>query len=162
MIGNRKTTADVKHVLCTYIGNDILLAYFIYWFKSNLDRNTMHPKFDLTEVRTHDLQIMDSIFHVLTFGVMYYHALFYARKSNIGPQIKWAVSLVVADGHLIFLRGLCAYVWVNMLTLSPPKVFWAFYSWDHFKADHLADLSHLHTTKYVRKQTKKMLISLVF
>ena len=24
----------------------------------------MHPKFDLTEVQTHDLQIMDSTFHV--------------------------------------------------------------------------------------------------
>ena len=34
-----------------------------FWFKDDLDRNMTHPKFDLTEVWTHDLQIMKSIFH---------------------------------------------------------------------------------------------------
>ena len=36
--------------------------------------------------------------------------------SNIRLQAIWAVSLVIADGHLIFLRGMSGYVWVNMLT----------------------------------------------
>ena len=30
----------------------------------------------------------------------------------------WTVNLVTADGNLIFLRCLCEYVWVNILTLS--------------------------------------------
>ena len=34
-------------------------------FKYDLDKSTTHPKFNLTGVWTHDLQIMDSIFHVL-------------------------------------------------------------------------------------------------
>ena len=36
--------------------------------------------------------------------------------------IKWAVSLVIL--HMvtsIFLRGLCGYIWVNILTLSPQR-----------------------------------------
>ena len=37
-------------------------------------------------------------------------------------QVKWAVNLVIADDHFIFLRGLCGHVWVNILTLSPLKV----------------------------------------
>ena len=43
-------------------------------------------------------------------------------RSDIRLHVKWAVSLVIADGWLIFLRGLCGYVWVNILTLSPPRV----------------------------------------
>ena len=30
----------------------------------DLDRSAAHTKFDLTEVRTHDLQIIDSICHI--------------------------------------------------------------------------------------------------
>ena len=30
--------------------------------------------------------------------------------------------MVVVDGHLIFLRGLCGHVWVNMHTLSPLSI----------------------------------------
>ena len=41
--------------------------------------------------------------------------------SDITPHKKLAVSLVIAHGHLIFLRGLCGYVWVNILTLSSPR-----------------------------------------
>ena len=26
------------------------------------------------------------------------------------------------DGHLIFLRGLCGYIWINILTLLPLRV----------------------------------------
>ena len=44
---------------------------------------------------------------------------FYHLKS---PEIKWAANLVIADDPLIFLRGLCGYVWVTILTLSPPRV----------------------------------------
>ena len=41
-------------------------------------------------------------------------------RSDIRPHIKWAVSLVIL--HMvtsIFLHGLCGYIWVNILTLSP-------------------------------------------
>ena len=34
------------------------------WFKYNLDRSTLQPKFHLTRVRTLDLQIMDSTLDV--------------------------------------------------------------------------------------------------
>ena len=48
-------------------------------------------------------------------------------RSDIRPHIKWAVSLVIL--HMItsiFLRALCGYIWVNILTLSPRggKVSW--------------------------------------
>ena len=41
-------------------------------------------------------------------------------RSDIRPHIKWAVSLVIL--HMvtsIFLRALCGYIWVTILTLSP-------------------------------------------
>ena len=41
-------------------------------------------------------------------------------RSDIKPHIKWAVSLVIL--HMItsiFLRAVCGYIWVNILTLSP-------------------------------------------
>ena len=44
-------------------------------------------------------------------------------KSDIRPHIKWAISLVIL--HMvtsIYLWGLCGYVWVNILTLSPQRV----------------------------------------
>ena len=44
------------------------------------------------------------------------------RRSDIRPHIKWAVSLVIL--HMvtsIFLQGLCGYIWVNILTLSPRR-----------------------------------------
>ena len=57
---------------------------------------------------------------------MYDHAFFrnlQITRSDIRPHIKWAaVSLVIVNGHLIFLRGLCGYVWVNILILSSPRV----------------------------------------
>ena len=60
---------------------------------------------------------------LMTFGVMYDHT-FYKQvqisRSDIRPHIKWAVSLVIL--HMItsiFLRALCGYIWVNILTLSP-------------------------------------------
>ena len=43
-------------------------------------------------------------------------------RSDIRPHIKWAVSLVIL--HMVtsvFLRGLCGYIWVNILTLSPQR-----------------------------------------
>ena len=55
---------------------------------------------------------------------MYDHTFKYKQvqisRSDIRPHIKWAVSLVIL--HMvtsIFLRALCGYVWVNILTLSP-------------------------------------------
>ena len=44
-------------------------------------------------------------------------------RSDMRPHIKWAVSLVIF--HMItsiFLRALCGYIWVNILTLSPRGV----------------------------------------
>ena len=56
---------------------------------------------------------------------MYDH-IFYKQvqisRSDIRPHIKWAVSLVIL--HMvtsIFLQGLCGYIWVNILTLSPQR-----------------------------------------
>ena len=43
-------------------------------------------------------------------------------RSDIRPHIKWAVNLVIL--HMvtsIFLQGLCGYIWVNILTLSPRR-----------------------------------------
>ena len=53
---------------------------------------------------------------VRTFGAMYGHT-FQITRSDIRPYKKWAVSLVHMV-TLIFLRGLCGYVWDNILTLS--------------------------------------------
>ena len=44
-------------------------------------------------------------------------------RSDTRPHIQWAVSLVIL--HMvtsIFLQGLCGYIWVNILTLSPQRV----------------------------------------
>ena len=56
---------------------------------------------------------------------MYDH-IFYKQvqisRSDIRPHIKWAVSPVIL--HMvtsIFLQGLCGYIWVNILTLSPQR-----------------------------------------
>ena len=56
---------------------------------------------------------------------MYDH-IFYKQvqisRPDIRPHIKWAVSLVIL--HMvtsIFLQGLCGYIWVNILTLSPQR-----------------------------------------
>ena len=41
-------------------------------------------------------------------------------RSDIRPHTKWVVSLVIL--HMvtsIFLQGLCGYLWINILTLSP-------------------------------------------
>ena len=45
---------------CNCMNNEV--RYF--GFKYNLDRSTAHLKFDPTGIQTHDLQIMDSPFHV--------------------------------------------------------------------------------------------------
>ena len=57
---------------------------------------------------------------------MYAHIFFYKQvqisRSDIRPHIKWAVSLVIL--HMvtsIFLQGLCGYISVNILTLSPQR-----------------------------------------
>ena len=43
-------------------------------------------------------------------------------RSDIRPHVKWTVRLLTADSPLISLRGLCGYLWVNRLTLSPLRV----------------------------------------
>ena len=42
-------------------------------------------------------------------------------RSNIRLHIQWSVSLVIADGYLIFLKGLYGYSLVNIFNLSPPR-----------------------------------------
>ena len=43
-------------------------------------------------------------------------------RSEIRPRREWAVSLLIAYMVTsIFLSGLCGYIWVNILTLSPPR-----------------------------------------
>ena len=37
---------------------------------------------------------------------------------TFGTYVEWPVSLI-ADGSLIFLKGFCGYVLVNIHTLSP-------------------------------------------
>ena len=56
---------------------------------------------------------------VKTFSVIYEHSFLCSQitQTGIRSQIKRAVNLVIAYGHLIFLGGLCGYVWVNILTL---------------------------------------------
>ena len=53
---------------------------------------------------------------------MYDHTFSKPANHQIRPHIKWAVSLVIAYGHFTIPQGLCGYVWVNILTLSPPSV----------------------------------------
>ncbi len=47
---------------------------------------------------------------------------FHAKtRSDLRPQVKQAVSLVVADGHLIFLMCLREYLWINIFNLLPSR-----------------------------------------
>ena len=46
---------------------------------------------------------------VRIFSVMYDHTFLLSLKairSDIGPQVKWAVNLVIIQAILIFLRGM--------------------------------------------------------
>ena len=47
---------------------------------------------------------------------------FVSPNQTSGHTKSWAVSLVIAADHLIFLRCLCGCVWVNIFTLAPPRV----------------------------------------
>ena len=58
------------------------------------------------------------LLYVWSLSFLYWNIM----GSDIRPHVRWAVSLVIADGYLIFLRGLCGYVWLKMLTLSPLRV----------------------------------------
>ena len=49
-------------VICWKLYVDYINIYL--WFKYDLDRSTLHPKFESTGVRAHDLQIIDTTFHV--------------------------------------------------------------------------------------------------
>ena len=52
-------------------------------------------------------------------GVMYNHTFLNLQitRSDIRPHIKWSVWWLHMIS-LIFLRGLCGYIWVTILTLS--------------------------------------------
>ena len=58
---------------------------------------------------------------------MYDHTLqcLQITRSDMRPGVKRAVSLVIPDGHLIFLRRLRRYVWVNVLIVSSLSVAWS-------------------------------------
>ena len=64
---------------------------------------------------------------VRTFSVTYDWTLFYACKSSdqtsgntqSGQSVWW---LQMAIYVVIFLGGLCEYLWVNILTISPPRM----------------------------------------
>ena len=43
---------------------------YYFWFKPNLGGKTMHPKFGLAGVQTHDLQVKDNTFHVLEMLIL--------------------------------------------------------------------------------------------
>ena len=53
-------------------------------------------------------------------SVTHDHTLFYVCESldQTSDQITWAVSLVIADGHLMFLS---MYLRINIVTLLQPK-----------------------------------------
>ena len=60
---------------------------------------------------------------VRTFSVMYDHIRFLCSQndsSDIRPHVKWAVGLVIADGHLTSFKGLCGYVWLTYYSLYHP------------------------------------------
>ena len=46
---------------------------------------------------------------------MFDHTTFYIYKSDNGPQLKWVVSLMTADGHVNLPQG---FVWVCMSFFS--------------------------------------------
>ena len=51
---------------------------------------------------------------------MYVHDPFYiykSRKQTKGHK-QCTIRLVIADGHLISLRGVCEYAWVNTVTIT--------------------------------------------
>ena len=37
-------------------------------------------------------------------------------------HLFFIVNHMIVDGHLIFLRAMCEYVWVDMITLSPLRL----------------------------------------
>ena len=89
----------------------------------NFHATSVHPVVMGTWKMVWFVLFNDTLLSVRTFGVMYDHT-FYKQvqisRSDIRPHIKWAVSLVIL--HMItsiFLRALCVYIWVNILTLSP-------------------------------------------
>ena len=41
--------------------------------------------------------------------------------ADIRSQVKWAVSLAITDGYLIFQREVCGYVWINIHTFITLK-----------------------------------------
>ena len=54
--------------------------------------------------------------------ILFFFINLHISRSDIRPHIEWAVSLVIL--HMvtsIFLWGLCGYICVNILTLSPQR-----------------------------------------
>ena len=61
---------------------------------------------------------------VRVFRVLYDSYLFYAYKSpnQISGHSSWKVSLVIADDHIILIRGLCEHVYITYrYSLNQPK-----------------------------------------
>ena len=64
--------------------------------------------------------VYDDAFWFVLFNDTWSQVQVQISRSDIRPHIKWAVSLVILHMlNSIFLRALCGYIWVNILTLSP-------------------------------------------
>ena len=50
--------------------------------------------------------VLLNVFSIRTFRVMYDH--YAILCSQIRPHKKWAVSMVITDGHFNLLQGVCA------------------------------------------------------
>ena len=65
---------------------------------------------------TLEFELVLHMVSVRTFSVINdYSFCLFTIKSDIRPQVKWAISLVIADGPFNLLYGFVWYVWVNIL-----------------------------------------------
>ena len=78
---------------------------------------------------TGHVRVCVDFWHLLLVRIFMCHAWAYSllclqiTRLDIRPHLKLVVSLMIADGHLIYPRVLCENVWVNTLTLSSLSVF---------------------------------------
>ena len=92
----------------------------IPWHLSSCTQNRTESEFN---------EMQRCLVSLRTFGVMIVwpelismHASHQLRHQATLLHIMQLVSLLIADGHLIVLGHLWRYVWVNILTLSSPRV----------------------------------------
>ena len=70
-----------------------LIAAVRFWFKSNFGKRTMHPKFNLTRIQTHETWVMNRIFHTSEMFVITTIAIrdSYSQNSFVrnSPWCNW-------------------------------------------------------------------------